>query len=170
LPDDSASVDAITHKAIGGNIKNGKKRYDGNCAQCHGLDGKLIVFRSEGVNESIGSVANRDPYRFLHRTRFGVAGIKEMPVGRELGWEPAVSVDILAYAQSLPIGTEKEDITNAGAGSQTSPKLGGPQGGVLGGILSGLGAVFSMLGISIFFLLGLLILGAVIVWALRKRN
>lgn len=170
VQDDSASVDAHTLKVIGGNIDNGKKLYDGNCAKCHGTDGKLIVFRTEGVNEYLGSVANRDPYRFLHRTRFGVAGVKDMPVGRDLGWKASDGVDVLAYAQSLPIGTESEPAANAGAGSETSPKLGGPQGGVLGGILTGLSAVFGMLGLSAFFLLGLVILGALIVWALRKRN
>jgi mono/diheme cytochrome c family protein len=168
LQDDNATVDADTRKAIGGNIENGKKRYDESCSQCHGVDGKLIVFRVEGLNEYIGSVANRDPYRFLHRTRFGVAGIKEMPVGRELGWEAADSVDILVYAQSLPTGTETGQATNAGAGSQTSPRLGGPQGGVLGGILTGLGAVFGMLGISLLFLLGLVLIGAMIVGGAAK--
>ena len=168
--DDSASVDAHTLKVIGGNLEHGKTLYEGNCASCHGADGKLIVFRTEGINEYIGSVANRDPYRFLHRTRFGVAGAKAMPVGRDLGWKPADSVDVLAYAQSLPTGTENEPVTNAGAGSQTSPKLGGPQGGVLGGILTGLGTVFAMLGLNAFFMLGLVIIGALIIWALRKRN
>jgi hypothetical protein len=97
-----------------------------------------------------------------------VAGIKEMPVGRELGWEAADSVDILVYAQSLPTGTETGQATNAGAGSQTSPRLGGPQGGVLGGILTGLGAVFGMLGISLLFLLGLVLIGAMIVGGAAK--
>ncbi len=170
VQDDSVSVDAITLKAIGGNLKNGKELYEGNCAKCHGADGKLIVFRTEGVNEYLGSVATRDPYRFLHRTRFGVAGTKDMPVVRELGWKPADNVDVLTYAQSLPTSVENEPVTNAGAGSQTSPKLGGPQGGPFGGMFAVFTAVFGMLGMSAFFLLGLVILGVLVVWALRKRN
>jgi len=169
VQDDSAAVDAITLKVKGGNVQHGKELYQASCTKCHGADGELIVFRSEGVNEYIGSVANRDPYRFLHRTRFGVAGT-EMPIGYEMGWKPADGVDVLAYAQGLPTGNEKEPVSNAGSGSETSPNLGGPQGGVLGGMLTGLGAVLGMLGLSSFFLLGLVIIGALIVWALRKRN
>lgn len=168
--DDIASIDPLTLKASGGDPAHGKELFDDKCAKCHGQDGKLIIFRTEGVNEYIGSVANRDPYRFLHRTRFGVAGVKDMPVGLEMGWQTSDSVDVLAYAQNLPSGVEITPVTNVGAGSEPSPKLGGPQGGVWGGILTGLTAVISMLGISAFFMLGLVILGALIVWALRNRK
>lgn len=170
LPDDAASIDPVTLKAVGGNTANGKKLYDANCSKCHGQDGKLIIFRSEGVNEYLGTVANRDPFRFLHRTRFGVAGVKDMPVGRALGWQNSDSVDVLAYAQSLPTGVEQQPVANAGSGSETTPRLGGPLGGVLGGILTGLGAVVGMLGLSAFFLGGLVVLGVLIVWALRRRK
>jgi predicted lipid-binding transport protein (Tim44 family) len=79
-------------------------------------------------------------------------------------------VDVLAYAQSLPTGIENEPNANAGTGSDPSPKLGGPQGGVVGGILSGLAVVFGMIGGSVIFLLGLLVLGMLVVWALRRRK
>jgi hypothetical protein len=167
--DDSAFIDSTTLKVKDGNLEHGKQLFESTCAQCHGLDGKKIVFRTEGINEYLGSVANRDPYRFLHRTRFGVAGT-EMPVGRDLGWKPADGVDVLAYAQSLPTGAENEPSANAGAGSDPSPRLGGPQGGFVGGILTGLGVVFGMIGGSAIFLLGLLVLGMLVVWALRRRK
>ena len=168
--DDKPFVDGVTLKAIGGNPDNGKKLYEADCAKCHGADGKQIVFRTEGINEYIGSVANRDPYRFLHRTRFGLAGNVNMPVGHVLGWKNNDSVDVLSYAQSLPTGTESQPASNAGAGSQTAPKLGGPQGGVVGGFLTGLAAAVGMVGLSAIFLAVLLIIGALVVWALRKRN
>ncbi len=167
--DDSFAIDHVTLKTKGGNLEHGKKLYDETCVRCHGADGKLIIFRTEGVNEYLGSVANRDPYRFLHRTRFGVAGT-EMPIGRELGWKPADGVDVLAYAQSLPSGMEQEPVANAGAGSEPPQKLGGPASGVFGGMLTGLGAVLGMVGISALFLFTLIVIGVLVVWALRKRQ
>ena len=169
LVDDSALIDSATLKAKGGNPAHGKQLFESTCAACHGADGKMIVFRTEGINEFLGSVANRDPYRFLHRTRFGVAGT-EMPVGRELGWKDADGVDVLAYAQSLPTGQETTPQSNAGEGSDPAPKLGGPQGGLAGGMLAGLAAVFGMIGGSLLFLLGLLVLGMLVVWALRRQK
>jgi thiosulfate dehydrogenase len=169
LADDSAAVDTVTLKVKAGDQTHGKQLFAATCAPCHGADGKMIVFRTEGISETLGSVARRDPYRFLHRTRFGVAGT-EMPVGRELGWKSADGVDVLAYAQSLPTGLETEPPANAGEGSEPAPKLGGPQGGLVGGMLTGLAVVVGMLGGSTVFLLGLLVLGMLVVWALRKRQ
>jgi hypothetical protein len=48
--------------------------------------------------------------------------------------------------------------------------LGGPQGGIVGGILTGLAAVVGMIGGSVIFLLVLVVLGMLVVWALRKRK
>jgi thiosulfate dehydrogenase len=169
LGDDSALIDSVTLKAKGGDLARGKHLFESTCARCHGMDGKTIVFRAEGVDEYLGTVASRDPYRFLHRTRFGVAGT-EMPVGRDLGWKPADEVAVLAYVQSLPTGFESEPQSNVGEGSEPSPKLGGPQGGLAGGLLTGLAAFFGMLGGSVIFLFGLLVLGMLVVWVLRKRK
>lgn len=169
LIDDSQFIDSTTLKVKSGDAAHGKQLFESTCAECHGTDGKKIVFRTEGINEYLGNVATRDPYRFLHRTRFGVAGTN-MPVGRDLGWKPADGVDVLAYAQTLPTSTQSEPYANAGAGSEPSPQLGGPQGGIIGGILTGLAAVFGMIGGSIIFLLVLVVLGMLVVWALRKRS
>lgn len=165
--DDAEFIDSVTLKVKNGDQGHGKQLYDQTCAACHGADGKQIVFRTEGINESLGEVANRDPFRFLHRTRFGVAGT-EMPVGRDLGWTPADGRDVLAYAQTLSAGPAAP-AGNAGAGSKSGPDLGGPGEGVFSGILTGLAAFFGMFGMSLLFLGGLVLLGAVIVWALRKR-
>lgn len=169
LVDDSELIEPVTLKAKGGNAAHGQQLFESTCAACHGADGKMIVFRTEGLDEYLGSVANRDPYRFLHRTRFGVAGT-EMPIGRELGWKDADGVDVLAYAQSLPTGQETAPQSNAGEGSDPAPKLGGPQGGLVGGIFTGLATFLGMLGGSLLFLLSLVGLGVLVVWALRKRR
>lgn len=170
LKDDSFFIDRISLKSTSGNLEHGKKLYDMNCAKCHGLDGKLIIFRSEGINEFLGSVAQRDPYRFLHRTRYGVAGVKSMPAGMKLGFTDSDSGDLLAYSQSLPNGNELIESANAGIHSVPSPVLGGPQGGVLGGFVTGITAFFGMIGISSIFLIVLIFIGVMIVWLLKKRN
>lgn len=169
LIDDSQYIDTVTLKTKGGDPANGQALYDAHCATCHGADGAKIIFRTEGINETLGAVANRDPYRFLHRTRFGVAGT-QMPIGRELGWTPKDGVDVLAYVQTLPTGNEPQQPGNVGEGSGASPQVGGPPAGVAGGILTGILAFLGTFGVSAFFLFGLVVLGFLVVWALRKRN
>lgn len=169
LIDDSQYIDTVTLKTKGGDSAKGKTLYEGNCASCHGADGAKILFRAEGINETLGAVANRDPYRFLHRTRFGVAGT-EMPIGRDLGWTPKDGVDVLAYVQTLPTGNEQQQPGNVGEGLGDAPQLGGPPAGVAGGILTGILAFVGTFGVSAFFLFGLVVLGFLVVWALRKRK
>ena len=83
LIDDDQYIDDVSLKVINANVAHGKTLFENTCVECHGADGTKIVFRTEGVDEYLGSVANRDPWRFLHRTRFGTAGT-EMPIGMEL--------------------------------------------------------------------------------------
>jgi mono/diheme cytochrome c family protein len=168
LIDDSEYIDSISLKVINGNIEHGKGLYDTTCAECHGGDGTTIIFRTEGVDENLGDVANRDPFRFLHRTRFGVAGT-EMPVGYVLGWTPADGRDVLMYAQTLARGKATEEITGAGEGSGPSELIGGAT-NLWTGILTGLGAFLATFGSALLFLTVLILIGVLVVTALRRRN
>ena len=170
LIDDSEYIDAISLKVIAGNSDRGKELYQAACAQCHGEDGKAIIFRTEGVQESLGAVARRDPFRFLHRTRFGVAG-SEMPVGYDLGWTPADGRDVLAYAQTLPGAEVVAPLGPAGEGSEPAPQtIGGPSDNPFMGILIGILAALGTLGGAVLFLATLVFFGAVVVLALRRRK
>lgn len=169
LLDDSQFIDPVSLKAIGGNTVNGEKRFEMVCATCHGADGKTLVLKSEGVAEALGDVASRDPYRFLHRSRFGVAGVA-MPIGRDLGWSVDDSHDVLAYVQTLPKRAGQLVPPEAGAGSEPAPMVGGPAPGIFGGILTGLGVFFGMFGMSVLFILGFVAFLGAIVFILSKRK
>ena len=168
--DDSQYIDPISLRIIDADLAHGEQLYNSVCAECHGIDGKSIVFRTEGINEYLGSVANRDPWRFLHRTRFGVAGTP-MPVGYSLGWQPADGRDVLAYAQTLPTGGELAVEEPTAKPNIIPTQLpGGPATNFLTGILTGLGAFTVMTGYAILFIGGFLFVGFTVVVALRKRK
>jgi mono/diheme cytochrome c family protein/nitrate reductase cytochrome c-type subunit len=169
LIDDREFIDPVSLQAIGGDRDNGKNLYETVCAACHGVDGKTLVLRSQGFDEGLGDVASRDPYRFLHRSRFGVAGVV-MPIGRDLGWSTEDSRDVLAYVQTLPMRTGQPVPAGAGAGSEPAPQVGGPGTSVLDGILAGLGVFFGMFGLSILFGLGFIAFLGAVVFLLRKRK
>jgi thiosulfate dehydrogenase len=168
LIDDSEFLDSVSLKVIDGNLEHGKDLYNSTCAECHGDDGTTIIFRTEGVDETLGDVANRDPFRFLHRTRFGVAGT-EMPVGYELSWIPPDGRDVLMYAQTLVRGRAPEEITGAGEGSGPSELIGGAT-NLWTGILTGLGAFLATFGSALLFLTVLVLIGVVVVTVLRRKN
>jgi mono/diheme cytochrome c family protein len=168
LINDSEYIDPVSLNVINGNHEHGNELYNSTCAECHGEDGTTIIFRTEGVDETLGDVANRDPFRFLHRTRFGVAGTG-MPVGYELGWTPADGRDTLMHAQTLARGKAPEEITGAGEGSSPSDLIGGPS-NLFTGILTGIGAFLATFGSALLFLTVLVLIGVLVVTVLRRRN
>ena len=170
LVDDSQYIDSASLNVIGGDVEHGKSLFDATCAKCHGADGAKIVFRGEGVDEYLGDVAQRDPYRFLHRTRFGVAGT-EMPVGFSLGWTPADGRDVLAYAQSLPEAQTSAEVTGAGQGAVPAPQdLGGPSDNWVSGVFTGILAALGTIGTAVLFLFFIVMIGVAVVFVLRRSK
>ncbi|MDW8228001.1 MAG: c-type cytochrome [Anaerolineales bacterium] len=161
--DDSLYIDYVSLKVIGGDVEHGKRLYESVCASCHGQDGTKIVFRSEGVNEYLGTVATRDPWRFLHRTRFGVAGV-DMPVGARLGWSPVDGRDVLAYVQTLPTGFETDAPSPASEMARPAQQIGGPATNWFTGLLTGLGAFLGTFGSALVFAGLFLLAGFLVVY------
>ncbi|MEE9586355.1 MAG: cytochrome c, partial [Nitrososphaerales archaeon] len=87
-----------TKKPIGGDESSGKQLYDSTCAMCHGADGLQILF---GGEDGVGTIANGNPWEFIHKVRFGQPGTP-MPAGVENGWTIEDIVDVLTYSQTLP--------------------------------------------------------------------
>ncbi len=166
LIDDSEYIDPLTLKALHGNQATGKQLYDGQCASCHGADGKTIGFRYGGAEVSLGTLAARDPWRFLHKTRFGTPGTA-MVIGYELGWSAEQGRDVLVYAQTLPALKESAGQTPAIEGRETAaPRVGGPANNFFTSILTALGAMGIGLGFNILIaavLVGIILL---VVWVL----
>ncbi len=167
--DDATYIDPISLRVIDPNYTHGQSMYQSTCMACHGEDGKNIVFQIEGIDEYLGSVANRDPWRFLHRTRFGVAGT-DMPIGMTLGWQPSDGRDILVYAQTLPTGGEIISEPTRNPQLTPAPLLGGPATNLWTGILTILGTMAGGVVVAVAFIGGFVLLALIVVIILRKRS
>jgi len=170
LINDNDYIDPVSLKVLNADSSNGKTLYEQTCASCHGADGAKIAFRFEGTDASLVTLANRDPWRFLHKTRFGTPGTA-MPVGYQLGWKPEQGRDVLRYVQSLPTGREGASAPPSMENRPQAPgKTGGPANDTFSGILTALGAMLATLGFNLLvagILVGIILL---LVWALRGRK
>jgi len=84
-----------------GGFDDGNINYNTVCASCHGADGTLINFGTIPVPSYVGTVANTNPWEFLHKVRFGHPG-SSMPATDLLRWNVQNAADIGIYAASLP--------------------------------------------------------------------
>lgn len=89
-------------KAVGGNPESGKTTFDENCLDCHGPEGLAMNFTDDREPEYLGTLAQDNPWEFIHKARFGQPGIEEMPSLVDLGLLDQDFVDLLSYVQSLP--------------------------------------------------------------------
>lgn len=168
--DDTKYIDPVTLKTIGANSENGKNLYTASCSTCHGIDGNALKMRFESQDVGLGLIAIQDPWRFLHKTRFGTPGTK-MVIGYELGWTPQDGRDVLSYIQNVQAG---QNVPSSSVGldemrSTPGSPVGGPAQNFFGGLLTLFGAMSIGLGINILAgaaLIGILLL---IVWILRGR-
>jgi hypothetical protein len=169
--DDNVFIDPVSLKVLNGDLDNGKRLYDTGCASCHGADGQMISFRYEGQTIVLGTLAEQDPWRFLHRTRFGTARAPEMTIGFNLGWSAQDGRDVLLYSQTFPTGRTQPggpSMPEGPAGETTQP--GGPARNIITGILTALAAMATGLGFAL--VLGGLLIGTLllVVWLMRGRK
>ncbi len=92
--DAGAHIDPVTGAAAG-DPERGAGYYNTICAKCHGMDGR----KPKSMADPLGRMARDDPWASLHKVRNGQPGA-QMPALRALPMQ--VSVDVLAYTQTLP--------------------------------------------------------------------
>lgn len=170
LIDTSKFIDPATHAVIGGDDAHGKQFYDSTCSTCHGPDGRKIVFRYEGADAYLGTLANTDPWRFLHKTRYGTPGTN-MVVGHDIGWTEEDGRDVLAYAQHFPTGEESPVLTPVigPEGPQQTENQGGPIQNFFTSLLTALGAMVTGIGFAIL-LLGVLAAAILLIISIINRR
>ncbi len=169
-PDDNRYIDLVALTVKGGDKAHGKELYDGQCATCHDADGAKTKFRLDGREATLGTIAVVDPWRFLHKTRFGTPGT-EMVVGYNLSWTAQDGRDILLYAQSLPTGlTSTHTPPTVGDNPNTGDVPAGQSQSIFIGLATALGAIVTSLGFAL--VLGAFLIGVifVVVWSLRDRK
>ncbi len=103
-------------KKISGDARKGRLTYLEQCSLCHGSDGKTRnLSRVKGKKRYLGGVAQHNPWKTMHKIRFGHPGKfytnKYDPEGRPRLNMPAMlgvvtlqdQIDLLAYLSTLPV-------------------------------------------------------------------
>ncbi|NNK91578.1 MAG: c-type cytochrome [Acidimicrobiia bacterium] len=103
LVDMSTFIDLDTKAITGGDAAEGENLYTRECAACHGADGTDPNLGSDEEPESVGSLANANPWEVTHKILYGHPGSDpEMPALTKAGWGPEELADILSFLQTLP--------------------------------------------------------------------
>ena len=101
LVDVTPLIDTATKSPVGGDATHGKELF-AICAACHSEDGRAFNFGSEEEPEYVGTIALDNPWEFIHKVRAGQPGTK-MPPAMEGDWNMDDILDLLAFAQTLPV-------------------------------------------------------------------
>ncbi len=90
---------------VNGNINSGSNIFMNNCAHmCHGGAGTMINFGEREQPEYVGTIANKNPWEFIHKVRNGQPGTR-MPSAIINTWREKDIRDLLSFARTLPTDT-----------------------------------------------------------------
>ncbi|MCW5878950.1 MAG: c-type cytochrome [Anaerolineales bacterium] len=96
-------IDPETGASLG-DTQRGQALYAQSCTFCHGEDGQLINFGTQSNPLYLGDRAVAEPWQTMHKIRFGTPTDSPMPAYESMDWSLRMMADVLAYAQSLPLG------------------------------------------------------------------
>lgn len=142
LVDVDLIIDSNDYTSLGIEVF-GHEKYNQTCAKCHGIDGSTINFNTVKDSEFIGDVALSNPWKFVHKIRFGTTQ-NDSHAFEKQDWTLQDVADTLAYAQNLPpadpnagvIDAANLDINYIGQGDMNAIVI--AAGGILVVILFGL--------------------------------
>ncbi|HRN51164.1 MAG TPA: c-type cytochrome [Anaerolineales bacterium] len=101
--DTDLMIDSFSGRSLG-NAELGRGLYVSSCESCHGNAGTLINFGTQAQPLYLADMAVADPWRAVHKIRFGTPLDLRMPASEELGWSLSRVADVLAYVQTLERG------------------------------------------------------------------
>lgn len=96
--DDDKLIERATGR-VRGDATRGKKVFQNVCAICHDYDGMAWITGDDDDLQTLGAIANANPWRGLHKVLNGQT-YADMPAMRAFDLQTVL--DILAYAQTLP--------------------------------------------------------------------
>lgn len=120
LLDMSKYIDYASKKPIGADNARGQALYGSDCSSCHGADGRTLNFGSSEQPEYVGTIAVDNPWEFLHKVWYGQPG-SNMPSALVVGWSVQDVVDVLGYAQTLPVAAPTPAATPPAATPTAAP-------------------------------------------------
>ncbi len=106
-------IDPDTGAAFG-DRRRGRNIYTDVCAACHGENGQQINFGNAQNPLYLGDIAVADPWRALHKFRFGTPTSDRMPAYEDEDWSLSMMADTVAYLQTLPRGNPEFAILGTG--------------------------------------------------------
>ncbi|MBI3159493.1 MAG: hypothetical protein HYZ26_07830 [Chloroflexi bacterium] len=98
------NTDLLVNPASGaalGNTSRGGVLYARDCIECHGPEGAAVNFGSANAPVFLADLAIANPWRLIHKSRFGQA-LSTTPAAEQIGWTLQDVADFTAYAQTLP--------------------------------------------------------------------
>lgn len=112
--DASLMIDPYNGGALGDSDR-GEYDYRTTCSQCHGPQGDLMNFGTQASPLYLADLAVANPWRFVHKVRFGSPLNASMPATEDLGWSLSRVANVLAYTQTLERGNPTLRPFNASA-------------------------------------------------------
>lgn len=104
---------------VRGNPRTGSNVFSNNCTHmCHGQSGTAMNFGDEEKPEFVGTIANNNPWEFIHKVRSGQPGTR-MISAIIYKWSANDILDLLSYARTLPL-----DVSEAGWFTRTMRWMG----------------------------------------------